>query len=124
MDIQTLAALEAAIEPYRRAGFVVTSQSEGSIILSYPSGKFSYFAFIFWLVLFWPIALIYLISYNNRKSKSVCVRITSQGYIEESGYTLKVIEDERRRDRRIGYIAITIIALIVLAILVRILLAS
>lgn len=27
MDLQALAALEEAIEPYRRAGFVVTSQT-------------------------------------------------------------------------------------------------
>jgi hypothetical protein len=34
MDIQNLAALEEAIEPYRSAGFVITSQSEGAITLT------------------------------------------------------------------------------------------
>lgn len=36
MDKLTLAQLEQAIEPYLRAGFVVTSQSDGAITLTYP----------------------------------------------------------------------------------------
>jgi hypothetical protein len=121
MDNQTLELLERAIEPYRQMGFVILSQSEGAITLIYPSKKFSYLAFIFWLVLFWPIAAIYLISYNNQKDKSVCIRITSQGLIEESGYTLKVIEGERRRDWWLAVIAITIFVISVIALLVMIL---
>lgn len=121
MDTLTLEALEKAIEPYRKEGFVVTSQAEAAITLAYPSKKFNYLAFIFWLVVFWPIAVIYLISYNNQRDRSVCVRITSQGQIEESGYTLKVIESERQRDRRLGIIAIVIFVLIVIVLLVMIL---
>jgi len=102
MDAQALAVLEQAIEPYRRAGFVITSQSEGAITLSYPTEKFSYLFFIITLVLIWPVAVIYLISHNNRRERRVCVRITSQGYIEESGYTLTVIEGERRQRRLLG----------------------
>jgi hypothetical protein len=118
MDAQTLSALELAIEPYRKVGFVVTSQSEGAITLAYPPEKFSYMVFFFFLLLFWPIALYYLISFNNRKSRNVCVRITSQGYIEENGYTLKDIETEHRRDRVIRLIAITIAILIMLILIV------
>lgn len=121
MDTQALKALEHAVEPYREAGFVIASQSEGAITLTYPSKKFSYLAFIFLLILLWPIAVIYLISYNNQKNKSVCVRITSEGLIEESGYTLKVIEGERRRDQWLAYIAIAIAVMILLAILAMIL---
>lgn len=123
MDKQTLESLERAIEPYRQEGFIVTSQSEGAITLAYPAKKFSYLSFLFWLVVFWPIAVIYLISYNNQKDKSVCVRITSQGLIEESGYTLKVIESEHRRDWWLGVIAITIFVISVIALLVMILLS-
>ena len=121
MDTQKLALLEKAVEPYRRVGFVITSQSGGAITLVYPREKFSYLFFIFTLLLIWPVAVIYLISYNNQKEKSVCVRITSQGYVEESGYTLKAIEKERRRDRLLMYIAIAVVMLIVIAIIALIL---
>jgi predicted nucleic acid-binding Zn ribbon protein len=99
MDRQTLAGLEKAIEPYRRSGFVVISQSEGSITLSPPAERFSYLLFFVTLVLFWPVAVIYLISFNSHKNRQVCVRVTAQGHIEETGYTFEVIAKERRRGR-------------------------
>ena len=99
MDSQLLTALEQAIEPYRRAGFVVTVQSEGAITLAYPPENFNYGLFILLLLLFWPAAVLYLISFNNRRNRSVCFRITSQGYIEESGYTIDVADRERSRER-------------------------
>lgn len=105
MNIETLKALEQAIEPYRRSGFMITSQSEGAITLQYPREKFSYLLFII-LLLVWPFALLYLISFNNQGSKGVCLRITSQGQVEESGYTLAVAERERRR-RRQDYLIVT-----------------
>lgn len=99
MDSQSLAALEQAIEPYRQAGFVVTTQSEGAMTLTYPPEKFNYGLFILLLLLFWPAAVLHLISFNNRRNRSVCFRITSQGYIEESGYTLDMAGKERTRER-------------------------
>ena len=97
MDRQTLVALEQATEPYRRRGFIVTSQSEGAITLSPPAKKFNYLLFLVTLLLFWPVAVLYLINFNSEKGKSVCIRITSQGGIEESGYTLAAIEKSRKR---------------------------
>jgi predicted nucleic acid-binding Zn ribbon protein len=97
MDRQGLAALEQAIEPYRRKGFVITSQSEGAFTLSPPIKKFNYFLFLITLLLFWPVAVLYLINFDSQKGKSVCIRITSQGEIEESGYTLEIIEKSRKR---------------------------
>ncbi len=97
MDTHKLAALEEAIEPYRRAGFIITSQSEGAITLVRPRARFNYFLFII-LLLIWPLAVLYLISFNNRREKRVCVRITSQGQVEESGYTLAVAERDRKRE--------------------------
>lgn len=120
MDLQALAALEKTIEPYRRAGFVITSQSEGAITLVYPPEKFSFLVFFFALVMFWPAALVYLILFNNRKERRVCVRLTSQGHIEELGYTLEVAERERRRERWINLAIISIpisIMLIAIALL-------
>lgn len=99
MDRPTLAALEQAIEPYRRSGFVVVSQSEGAITLSAPPERFSYLLFFITLVLFWPVAVIYLVSFNSHKNRQVCVRVTAQGQIEETGYTFEVIAKERRRGR-------------------------
>ncbi|HEU0144127.1 MAG TPA: hypothetical protein VFQ47_05020 [Nitrososphaera sp.] len=97
MDLQTLGALEEAIKPYRQAGYMITSQSEGAITLTHPPKKFSYLFFIVTLILLWPVAVIYLVSHNNQKDKTVCARITSQGEVEISGYTLEVIERERKR---------------------------
>lgn len=99
MDTRALAALEEAIEPYQHAGFVVASQSEGAITLVYPRPKFSYLLF-FVLLLVWPFALIYLISFNNQRDRNVCLRVTSKGQIEESGYTLEMLRRERDRARR------------------------
>lgn len=119
MDTKTLALLEEAVEPYRREGFVVTSQSEGAITLTHPPEKFSYLFFILTLVLLWPVAVVYLISFNNRKVKSVCVRVTSQGRIEETGYTLEALARERRRGMWFNLIAISIPVLLALVLWLR-----
>lgn len=119
MDVSALAALEEGIEPYRRAGFVVSSQSEGSITLTLPQEKFSYLFFIITLLLVWPVAVVYLISFNNQRGRSVCLRITSQGYVEASGYTLGVIAEERRRRKVITVVLLSVFALIILLILMR-----
>lgn len=106
MTTQTLAALEQAMELYRRAGFVLTSQSEGAITLVAPPAKFRYSIFIFTLLVLWPLAIVYLITFNNRGDRSVCLRVTSEGSIEESGYTLKALEKERRHERRVNVVII------------------
>jgi ABC-type spermidine/putrescine transport system permease subunit II len=123
MDLQALATLEESSEPYRRAGFVVTSQTEGSITLTLPPEKFSYVIFIVTLILVWPVAVLYLVSFNNQRGRSVCLRLTSQGYVEASGYTLGAIERERKRRRFVAILALCVCALIVLLIVVRVYLA-
>lgn len=123
MDKLLLAQLEQAIEPYRRAGFVVTSQSEGAITLILPPERFSYLLFVI-LLLVWPLAVIYLVYHNSQKGKSVCLRVTSQGYIEESGYTLEVVGRDRRRRIIIGVLLLSIVAAVILFILIRVYLAG
>jgi predicted nucleic acid-binding Zn ribbon protein len=120
MDTQKLAALEEAIKPYRRAGFVITSQSEGAITLAQPRAKFSYLLFIL-LLLVWPLALLYLISFNNQRERSVCLRVTSQGQIEESGYTLELLKKERRRERQVNLYVILPILIVLFALSVLLL---
>jgi hypothetical protein len=115
MDTLTLAHLEQAIEPYRRAGFVVTSQSETAITLALPPERFSYLLFTV-LLLIWPLAVIYLVSYSTQRQRSVCLRSTSQGYIEVSGYTLEAIARERRRGK-LTYRLILAFVIIILVIL-------
>lgn len=118
MNKLTLAQLEQAIEPYRRVGFIVTSQSEGAITLAIPPEKFSYLLFIF-LLLVWPLAVMYLVYHNSQRGKSVCLRVTSQGYIEENGYTLEVMASERRRRIFIAVLLFALLALMILLILAR-----
>lgn len=117
MDKHTLAILEQAIEPYLLKRFEIISQSDSAIILSPPPEKFSYSLFFLTLLLFWPIAVIYLISFNSHKNKQVCVRVTSQGDIEETGYTLEVLAKERQRRQRLLLIAVVIPVIFVLALL-------
>jgi hypothetical protein len=115
MDKLALAHLEQAIEPYRRAGFVVTSQSESAITLALPPDRFSYLLFIV-LLLVWPLAVLYLVSYYTQSGKAVCLRYTSEGYIEVSGYTLEDIARERRR-RKFTYRLILAVSAAILLIL-------
>ena len=113
-------ALEQAIEPYRQKGFVVTSQSEGAIILTLPQEEFSYALFFVTLIFLWPLAIIYLISFNNQRGKNVCLRMTSKGYIEASGYTLEVIKRNHRRRKIITLLFFLILAVVILCILIRV----
>lgn len=119
MDKLILAQLEQAIEPYRRAGFVVTSQSEWAITLVLPPKRFSYMLFII-LLLIWPLAVIYLVSHNSQRKKSVCLRVTSQGYIEESGYTLGIMARDRRHGIFKRILLLTLLAVAILFILIRV----
>jgi predicted nucleic acid-binding Zn ribbon protein len=50
----------------------------------------------------------------------VFLRITSQGDIEASGYTLGVLARERRRRRFIHILLYSLLALVILLILVRV----
>jgi predicted nucleic acid-binding Zn ribbon protein len=119
MDTRRLLLLEQAIEPYQRAGFVVTSQSEGAITLAVPPEKFSYAFFIFTLLFLWPVAVVYLVSFNNQRGKSVCLRITSQGHVEVSGYTFEVLARERKRRRAVFVLLSSILVAVILFIVIR-----
>lgn len=110
VSIQTLAALENAIEPYLDAGYIITSQTDLSITLLAPLRRFSWIFFLFSLLLVWPVAVIYVVWFNQRGDRSLCVRITAQGRIEESGFVLDLLIRERRQQR------IFIIAFLLLAV--------
>lgn len=115
MNDQRLSLLEQAIEPYRRAGFVVISQSEGAITLAHPPERVNYWLFIILLLLFWPAAVFYLISLNNRRNRSVCLRITSNGEIEESGHTFELAAKERQREQWVWVVVISALILLTLS---------
>jgi hypothetical protein len=89
--------LENAAEPYRKAGYVITSQTGSAITLRAPTPNFSGNLFVVSLVLIWPLAIYYLFLYNQRKDRTVCVRLTSQGHIEETGFTLDLLNKDRQR---------------------------
>ncbi len=97
MSIQTLSALENAVEPYRQAGYVIINQTESAITLRAPARKFPWIPFAISLILLWPVAVIYLIWFNRQTDRTACVRITSQDRIEASGFTLDLLEREQRR---------------------------
>jgi predicted membrane metal-binding protein len=97
VSIQTLLTLENAIEPYRQAGYVIIFQSDSAITLRPPSPKFAWGRFMLGLFLLWPLAVVYLIRFNQWRDRCVCVRLTSQGQIEATGFTLDLLETEGRR---------------------------
>jgi hypothetical protein len=84
-----LAALERAAEPYINSGYRVFSQTDTSLTLMRARPRFSIVAFIILLIVCWPIAIIYSVAYRTQRDKVICLRITSQGYIEETGDTLE-----------------------------------
>jgi len=84
-----LAALERAAEPYINSGYRVFSQTDTSLTLMRARPRFSLALFIILLIVLWPIAIIYSVAYRTQRDKVVCLRITSQGYIEETGDTLE-----------------------------------
>lgn len=114
MNVHFRAALEKAAEPYRREGFAVVSQSEDAITLGNQGEQFNYLIFVASLILFWPLAIYYLVSFNSRRSRTVCLRSTSQGSIEESGYTLDSLAKDHRRDRLVWLVALAIFLLLTL----------
>lgn len=96
MNIQTLSVLENAIEPYRQAGYVVISQTDLSITLRAPARRFSWILFLLCLFI-WPLAVIYLVWFSlYRGNRTACVRIKSDGKLVASGFTLSMIESERK----------------------------
>jgi hypothetical protein len=97
VSIQTLSALENAIEPYRQSGYVITSQTDSAITLRAPAPYFSGNLFVVSLIFMWPLAVYYLFQYNQRKDRAVCIRLTSQGYIEEIGFTIDLLNRDRQR---------------------------
>lgn len=113
MSIQTLSTLENAVEPYRQAGYIITSQTNSAITLRAPVRKFSWGLFLTGLFLFWPVAIVYLIRFNQQKDRIVCVRITSQDQIEATGFTLSLLESEQQQRSLLSpsYIAMFLVIL-------------
>lgn len=91
-----MSALENAAGPYRLAGYVITSQTDSSVTLRAPARRFSWAFFAAGLVLLWPVSVVYLVWFNLRRQRDVCLRVTSLGEIEASGFTLELLERERR----------------------------
>lgn len=116
MSIQTLSALENAIEPYREAGYIITSQTDSAITLRGPAPNFSWRLFVIGLFLLWPVAIYYWLRFNHRREKSVCVRVTSQGQIEAAGFTLDQLKGEQQRQlstRRLYSVLFLLVLLLV-----------
>jgi hypothetical protein len=103
---EQLGVLERAAEPYINSGYRVFSQTDSSLTLMRERRRFSVITFIVLLIAFWPAAIIYSAVNRNRRDKVVCLRITSQGYIEESGDTLEATN---------GPLSSTTVILVVLA---------
>jgi hypothetical protein len=91
---ERLAALEDAAQPYIDSGYVVVSQTDSALTLVRARPRFSVLLFIVLLIVLWPTAIIYSAINRSRRDEAVCLRVTSQGYIEVTGDAL---EDEGRK---------------------------
>ena len=116
VSIQTLSALENAIEPYLDAGYAITSQSDWAITLRAPVRKFSWIFFLFTLIFMWPVAIIYVVWFNQHRDRTVSIRFTSEGYLEERGFILDLLLKERRRQKVFSIIFIVLVTLLAVAI--------
>jgi hypothetical protein len=88
---ERLATLEDAARPYIDSGYIVMGQTDSSLTLVRRRRRFSVLLFIILLILFWPAAIIYSVIRRTGWDESVCLRITSQGFIEVTGDALKEI---------------------------------
>jgi hypothetical protein len=84
---ERLAALEDAAQPYVDSGYMVMSQTDSSLTLVRARPGFNVLLFIILLAVFWPAAIIYSAINRSGRDEAVCLRITSQGYIEATGNT-------------------------------------
>jgi hypothetical protein len=114
MPSDQLVVLEHAAEPYIDAGYQIFSQTDSSLTLTRPRRRLSIIMFIVLLIVFWPAAIIYSVVSRTRRDRIVCLRITSQGYVEETGDTL---ESTRRR-----FSTMTVILIVASSIVVTLLL--
>jgi hypothetical protein len=60
----------------------------------------------------WPLAIYYLFQYNQRKDRTVCVRLTSQGQIEETGFTLNLLDRDKKRQESLRRLYIRLFLLL------------
>lgn len=116
---ERLAALEQAAEPYINSGYHVFSQTDTSLTLMRPRPRFSVIMFIILLIVFWPVAIIYSVANRSRRDKVVCLRITSQGYIEETGDALDSVNERVNLTTIIIVVVSAVIATLVLLLLIR-----
>lgn len=116
---ERLAALERAAEPYIGSGYRVFSQTDTSLTLMRSRPRFSVIAFIILLIVFWPAAIIYSVASRNQRDKVVCLRITSQGYIEETGDTLEDRSWRVSLPTAIFVVLLAIVATVMLLLLAR-----
>jgi hypothetical protein len=71
------------------------------------------------LIVFWPAAIIYSIVSRNRRDRVVCLRITSQGYIEETGDTLENIAPRVNTLTAILIVVSSVVVTLLLLLLIR-----
>jgi len=119
VSIQTLSALENAAEPYRQAGYVITSQTDLAMTLQAPARRFPWLFFLLSLLIVWPVAVIYLVWFNQHRDRTVCVRLTSHGYVEETGFVLDLLIRERRRQKIIYLVFVLFVGAIITLITIR-----
>jgi hypothetical protein len=119
MPSEQLAALERAAEPYINSGYRVFSQTDTSLTLMRPRPRLSVVAFIVLLIVVWPVALIYLVINRNQRDKLVCLRITSQGYVEETGDTLEEASRQVSLSTAVIIVLSVIAATVLLLLLIR-----
>ncbi len=101
------------------AGYAITSQTDLTMTLQAPARNFSWLFFLLSLLIVWPVAVIYLVWFNQHRDRSVYMRLTSQGYIEETGFSLDLLVRERRRQKIIYLIFALLVGMIISILIIR-----
>jgi predicted nucleic acid-binding Zn ribbon protein len=108
-----MAKLTYEMNPYLSKGFEITSQTEMSANLI-KRKKFNTLLFILCIILFFPLAILYLIQYLIMTDKSVFLRFMPNGQIDITGYTIEAMEQDRKRQQTVNIIIVILVLVLLL----------
>lgn len=87
--------------------------------LQAPARRFSWLFFLLSLLIVWPVAVIYLVWFNQHRDRTLCVRLTSHGHVEATGFVLSLLIRERRRQKIIYLVFALLVGAIITLITIR-----
>ena len=98
--------LEQRVSLYIREGYTIVTHSSTVVTLKAPK-EFNWIAFLIFF------GLLYLIYYFVQTEEQVTLRLLANGSVEESGYSLRVLESDERGQRTASLVIVGLVLLLV-----------